>query len=153
MRTPEVPVPGATAGPTVVLGVAASDAHAVANHLIAHLLRESGYDVVNLGPCTSIAEFAAAVAQHPRTLAVVIGSLNGHVYEDLRGLRQARESNAIECPVLVGGNLTVGHAKDPHIGERLRALGVDRVLTDPEQLLDVLSTLVAERGEPARRSA
>ncbi|MYR02123.1 methylaspartate mutase, partial [Streptomyces sp. SID6139] len=40
--------------------MAASDSHAVANQLIAHGLRAQGFDVVNLGTCTPVAEFAAA---------------------------------------------------------------------------------------------
>ena len=44
----------------VILGVAASDSHAVANHLIAHSLRGLGYTVVNLGTCTPVEEFAEA---------------------------------------------------------------------------------------------
>ena len=64
----------------IILGVAESDAHAVANHLIAMHLREHGFDVLNLGVCTPLADFAAAHLAHPETNAVVIGSLNGKDY-------------------------------------------------------------------------
>ncbi|MEV6328785.1 cobalamin-dependent protein [Streptomyces sp. NPDC051909] len=133
----------------VVLGVAASDSHAVANHLIAHGLRELGFTVVNLGTCTGVAEFAAACAEHPEAEAVLIGSLNGHIHEDLRDLPAARESGAIRCPVVVGGNLSVGSHKDASAHERLYALGVDRILTDAQQLPGVLDEL---RAESARRT-
>lgn len=127
---------------TVVLGVAASDAHAVANHLIAYSLRAAGYDVVNLGTCTPVSEFAAAARQRPETLAVIIGSLNGHVHEDLRDLREAE----IECPVIVGGNLSVGSQKDSSALDRLYALGVDHILSQPDQLPPLLERIAAERA-------
>jgi methylaspartate mutase sigma subunit len=129
----------------VALGVAASDAHAVANQLIAHGLRAHGFHVVNLGVCTPVAEFADAVAAHPDTIAVVIGSVNGHAHEDLRDLRAAKAAGRIPCPVVVGGNLSVGSHKDGNAARRLRELGVDHVLTDAAQLLTLLTHLATRR--------
>jgi methylaspartate mutase sigma subunit len=127
----------------VILGVAASDSHAVANHLIAHGLGELGYAVVNLGTCTSVAEFADACQQHPTAEAMLVGSLNGHVHEDLSELPAAREAGLIRCPVVVGGNLSVGSRKDPAAHERLYALGVDRIVADIADLPAVLDELRA----------
>ena len=136
----------------VVLGVAASDSHAVANHLIAYGLRNLGFDVVNLGTCTPVAEFADACRQNPDAEALIIGSLNGHAHEDLRGLAAAKDSGGIHCPVIVGGNLSVGSRKDPAALDRLYRLGVDRILTDPAELPAVLDELRLLRpaavGEP-----
>jgi methylaspartate mutase sigma subunit len=129
----------------VILGVAASDAHAVANHLIAYSLRERGYEVVNLGTCTPVEEFAAAAEQHPHALALIIGSLNGHVHEDLHDLRAAQEAGRITCPVIVGGNLSVGSRKDPADIERLYALGVDHLLADASGLPALLDKIESER--------
>ena len=61
-------------GRLLILGVAASDSHAVANILIARYLRGLGFEVVNLGPCTPVAEFARACRDHPAAEAVLIGS-------------------------------------------------------------------------------
>ncbi len=133
----------------VILGVAASDSHAVANHLIAHSLRGLGYTVVNLGTCTPVEEFAEACREHRDAEAVVIGSLNGHIHEDLRDLPAAKEAGAIHCPVIVGGNLSVGSRKDPSAHERLYRLGVDRILTDPADLPAALDRLHTARPEPA----
>ncbi|WP_218001253.1 cobalamin-dependent protein [Nocardia thailandica] len=137
---------------TVILGVAASDAHAVANQLIAHDLRERGYDVVNLGTCTPISEFAAAAEEYPDALAIFIGSLNGHIHEDLRDLSKAKQSGAIRCPVVVGGNLSVGSDKSAQSHERLFDLGVDAVLTDATEIPSFLSELV-ETADVQQRSA
>ena len=134
-----------TQGGTVILGVAASDAHAVANHLIAHSLREHGHTVVNLGTCTPVEEFASAAELRPDALAVVIGSLNGHIHEDLHDLREARAAGRITCPVIVGGNLSVGSHKDDTVIDRLYALGVDLVLKDPDELPAVLADVAAGR--------
>lgn len=136
-----------TAGPLVILGVAASDSHAVANHLIAHSLRARGFRVVNLGTCTPVAEFAAAYRRHPDAVAVLIGSLNGHAHEDLRELPAARRLGAIGCPVVLGGNLSVGSYKDTAAVERLRALGVDHVLSDLSRLPALLDRLRRESAE------
>jgi methylaspartate mutase sigma subunit len=133
----------------VILGVAASDAHAVANHLIAYSLRGLGFTVINLGTCTSVSEFAAACGEHQDAEAVLIGSLNGHVHEDLRDLPEAKASGAITCPVIVGGNLSVGSKKDPSAHRRLYALGVDVILDDPARLPAVLDELLKERTEQA----
>ncbi|MEU9172345.1 cobalamin-dependent protein [Streptomyces sp. NPDC048420] len=147
MRQQSLP---SAAGPRkVILGVAASDSHAVANHLIAHALRGFGYDVVNLGTCTPVEEFADALDEHPDAEAVIIGSLNGHIHEDLRGLRAARANGRLDVPVIVGGNLSVGSHKDASAHTRLHQLGVDRILTDPAHLPAVLDQLRADRSAPA----
>jgi methylaspartate mutase sigma subunit len=132
----------------VILGVAASDAHAVANQLIAAHLRDHGYDVVNLGVCTPLAEFAAACDRHPDAVAVIIGSLNGHVRQDLTGLAELRATGRIRPPVVVGGNLSVGSHKDPLMRQRVLGLGADHVLDDVTELLPLLDTLCrADVGE------
>lgn len=134
---------------TVILGVAASDAHAVANHLIAYGLRLQGYHVVNLGTCTPVEEFVDAVQDYPEALAVIIGSLNGHVHEDLRDLPAARAMNLISCPVIVGGNISVGSHKTSEAVERLHDLGVDHVLSEPSELFPLLAEIAARVGSRA----
>jgi len=129
----------------VIIGVAKSDAHAVANHLIAMRLRLDGYTVVNLGVCTPLEEFAEALAQYPDAEAIVIGSLNGHAYEDLSELPQLRANGRIHCPVILGGNLSVGSHKEADERTRLLALGVDHILDDADQIPLLLDLLQASR--------
>ncbi len=130
-------------GRLVILGVAASDVHVVANQLIATMLREHGLFVVNLGVCTPVEEFAAACDAHPEAEAVLIGSLNGHALEDLQGLHELRRARRIHCPVVLGGNLSVGSHKKGGLVDRLRALGVDHVLESAEELPVLLDSLAA----------
>jgi methylaspartate mutase sigma subunit len=130
----------------VILGVAASDSHAVANHLIAYLLRARGFAVINLGSCTPISEFGKAFQRNPDAEAVIIGSLNGHAFEDLCDLKDARATGLIMCPVIVGGNLSVGSRKDEADIRRLYGLGVDHVLENPRDLPSLLDWLHLHRS-------
>jgi methylaspartate mutase sigma subunit len=130
---------------TVILGVARSDSHSVANHLIAMRLREAGFQVVNLGVCTPLEDFADALSAHPDAEAVVIGSLNGHAYEDLSDLPALRAAGKLHCPVILGGNLSVGSHKPDDERERLLRLGVDHILDDADQIPLLLELLQAAR--------
>ncbi len=137
--------------PVVILGVAASDAHVVANRLIEFQLRNLGYHVVNLGACTQIGEFVECLAVYPDAVALVIGSVNGHVVEDLTPLRVAKDAGQVPCPVAVGGNLSVGsEAGDEDAVAALRALGVDYILHDISGLPPLLARLATAR--PRRRT-
>lgn len=137
-----VPVDHAAANPpTVILGVAESDAHVVANHILDYVLRTAGYTVVNLGACTSADAFVEAFRTHPNALAVIVGSTNGHAAADLQGLAQAKSDLAIECPVIIGGNLGVTPEQAARTRSSLIELGVDTVLDDIRDLLPVLQRL------------
>jgi methylaspartate mutase sigma subunit len=141
--------------PKVILGVAASDSHVVANHLIAFQLRQLGYEVLNLGACTPVSEFVDCASENPDALAIVIGSINGHAVEDLAPLRAVRAQGVLSCPVIVGGNLSVGSEKSGREGEALLALGVDHVLSDIDELtalLDGLRTQAETGGRAAERA-
>jgi methylaspartate mutase sigma subunit len=118
----------------IILGVTESDAHVVANHLICHLLKLAGFEVVNLGACTPAKEFIDV-------LAVVIGSLNGHAYDDLKPLQQYHDAGAIRWPVILGGNLSVGAHKQAQENRRFEALGVRHVLEGIDQLIPLLTAL------------
>ncbi|ATB37734.1 cobalamin-binding protein [Cystobacter fuscus] len=126
---------------TVILGVAASDTHVVANHLIAHMLRENGYTVVNLGACTPLRDFMDAYASNENVIAIVIGSLNGHAKDDLRGLLELKQEYGVRCPVVLGGNLSVGSQKELGLEEYFMKLGVDIVQNRPELLAKQLHLL------------
>ncbi len=126
---------------TIILGVAASDAHVVANKLIEKLLVDKGFNVINLGACTTIHEFCHTYAQSESVLAIIIGSLNGHAVNDVTGLDLAKRQYGVTCPVIMGGNLALGNQSNASVLPALTDLGVDIVLDEPHQLIDVLSNL------------
>ncbi|WP_031468482.1 cobalamin-dependent protein [Sciscionella sediminilitoris] len=135
---------------TVLLGVTASDTHAVANQLICRHLRGHGFHVVNLGVCTPLTEFADALDREPDIAAVLIGSLNGHAYEDLRELPELRRKGRLRRPVILGGNISVGAHKQAGDRLRLATLGIDHILTDVDSLLPLLDTLPTARVQEGR---
>lgn len=135
------PFPPGPAGPKVILCVTASDAHVVANHLIAIHLRDHGYDVVNLGAATPLEELMEAAQANPDALAIVIGSLNGHAVDDLAGLGDYRRIYQVRSKVIVGGNLSVGAVKTDNAADRLLSDGVDVVLQDVSELLPMLAAI------------
>jgi methylaspartate mutase sigma subunit len=137
----------------VVLGVTASDAHAVANQLIERDLRSRGFHVVNLGVCTPVADFVRALDEHPRSEALLIGSLNGHAETDLADLPSAVSAGQIRCPIVLGGNLGVGPQADPEQHSRLLGLGVDYLLESAHQLLPLLEWLRRDGDAAVRRRA
>jgi methylaspartate mutase sigma subunit len=126
---------------TIILGVAESDAHVVANKLIEYELSFNGFKVLNLGACTSVGEFVDAFQLHPYADAVVIGSLNGHAYEDLKSIEAAKGDLLISCPIVVGGNLGVTREQAARTRDALLSLGVDYVLDDAAELTALLHSL------------
>lgn len=138
MNTPTGP-----SGRLVILGVAESDSHSVANHLITMQLQDHGFTVVNLGVCTPLSDFADAVDQYPQAEAVLIGTLNGHAHQDLKPLPELRAAGQLNCPVVVGGNLSVGSRKSDADRQRLYDLGVDHLLCDVGELVLLLDRLHA----------
>ncbi|MER8801157.1 cobalamin-dependent protein [Mesorhizobium sp. M0998] len=131
---PRPAVEQSSGGRFIILGVAESDAHVVANKLIEYELSLAGFSVINLGACTPVNEFVAAFQSHPYADAIVIGSLNGHAYEDLKSIRDAKRDLLISCPVIVGGNLGVTREQAAETKEELLSLGVDYVLQDAAEL-------------------
>jgi methylaspartate mutase sigma subunit len=130
---------------TVILGVTRSDAHVVANILIAHQLQRHGYHVVNLGACTPTVDFMKAYRKHPDALAIAMGSMNGHAYKDLADLPRLMQQYSVCCPIILGGNLGVDGQTRVHVEDRFKALGVTMLLDSPEELLRELELLREER--------
>ncbi|WP_080739108.1 cobalamin-dependent protein [Rhodococcoides fascians] len=137
----------------VVLGVAESDAHAVANQLIHRMLTELGFRVHNLGVCTPLEEFSDAAATLD-AVAVVIGSVNGHAVHDLADLPALRRGGALRCPVVLGGRPSIDPARNTAALAELRTLGVDHILRTVEELPPLLDRILdAATTEPASNVA
>lgn len=136
----------------VILGVTESDCHIVSNRIIEFLLKSKGYDVINLGACTSVHEFSEAYQSNPDTMAIVIGTLNGHGYEDLQELKATKKEHSITCPIILGGNLSVGSKKESDIEQRYYKLGIDYILKEIDELFPLLMTILAKNHCPSLSS-
>lgn len=126
---------------SVIIGVAESDIHVVANNLIEIRLEAQGYNVINLGCTTSIHEFVGEGRRCHNLLAIAIGSLNGHAYGDLSPLKDYHVRNQLPCSIILGGNLSIGKTKARELKDKFYALGVDYILDTIGQLSPVLNAL------------
>ena len=134
-----------TSAGKVVLAGPESDCHVVGLKLLEFFLTELGWDVVNIGVCSSSTEIAAAARYHD-PLAVLISSQNGHGLKDLASLRDLLDKHGlVGLRVFVGGNLSVGSEKDP---KRVREAFLERgleVIESFEQAEELVRTIAVGR--------
>ncbi len=121
----------------VVIAMTESDAHVVANKLLEIYLTEQGYNVVNLGACAPLDEVIESAAE-TQPVSIILGSQNGHALEDISELNMLKKKHGVYCPVVMGGNLSVGAKKSDDLHSNLRKLGVDYVCNSFEELPDML---------------
>lgn len=112
---------------TVIIGVIGADVHAVGNKIIEHVLREHGFDVVNIGVLSSQEDFINAAIETDAK-AMLVSSLYGHGEMDCKYMRENCEEAGLEDMLLyVGGNIVVGKQDFKDVEERFRKMGFDRV--------------------------
>jgi methylaspartate mutase sigma subunit len=124
-----------------ILGVAASDSHAVANKLIEITLKGAGFHVHNLGVCTPLSEFARRQRELDAA-AVIVGSVNGQAVDDLSELPALRNAGWLDCPVVFGGRPSINELEHAAARRRLRELGIDHVLETMDELPDLLDSIL-----------
>ncbi|MGC7097550.1 cobalamin B12-binding domain-containing protein [Amycolatopsis lurida] len=134
---------------TVVVTGLASDAHTWNLVFLQLLIEELGYHVVNLGPCVPD-EVLVAECRSVDPVMVVIGSVNGHGFQDgKRVIEKLRACAGLaDTPTVIGGKLGTG---GEHDGERLDALleaGFDAVFDDGDDSVGRLRNFMA--AIPAR---
>ena len=111
----------------VVTGVVGNDIHVVANRLIDISLQARGFRVFNLGVNTYLKEFIDAVVESDADV-LLISSLNGEAEGWCRELQFLRAEYELKDVVFViGGNLSVGEAKDEEIVPKYQSYGFDLV--------------------------
>lgn len=131
---------------TVVIGVIGADAHAVGNKIIDLTLRNSGFDVVNLGVMVSQEEFIEAAIE-TSAKAILVSSLYGHGEIDCMGLREkCEEAGLKDMPLFVGGNLVVGKQNFEDVKERFLAMGFDFVYPPSTPIEDTIVDLKRRLG-------
>ncbi len=133
----------------VVTGVVGNDIHVVANRLIDLSLQARGYDVINLGVNTHLAEFFDAAVE-TGAVALVISSLNGEAEGWGReiNLLKASYKTLDDLVMMIGGNLVVGSGNTEGIVERYRNYGFDLVChqIDLNTGLDMLDAFLEEKN-------
>ncbi len=131
----------------VVTGVVGNDIHVVANRLIEISLKERGFEVFNLGVNTYLEEFIDAVIETDANV-LLISSLNGEAEgwsRDLLFLKSRFDLDGVLFAI--GGNLSVGEAKEEEIIPKYRAYGYDLVFhqIDLNVGLDIIEDTLKEK--------
>ena len=93
---------------TIVIGVIGADVHAVGNKIIEYTLKNTGYNVVNVGVLSSQEDFINAAIETNADM-ILVSSLYGHGEIDCRGMREkCIEAGIGDIILYVGGNIVVG---------------------------------------------
>jgi methylaspartate mutase sigma subunit len=125
--------PGTARKRRVVLSTVSSDSHTWNLVFLQLLLEESGYEVVNLGPCVPDEVLVEAVRGH-RPDAVVISSVNGHGHIDgarmIGALRGDDDPAVSGVPVMIGGKLGIQGAANVDLADELIAAGFNAVFSE-----------------------
>ncbi|HKM29310.1 MAG TPA: methylaspartate mutase subunit S [Bacilli bacterium] len=112
---------------TIVIGVIGADVHAVGNKIIEFVLKNEGYNVVNIGVLSSQEDFINAAIETNAQL-ILVSSLYGHGEIDCRGMREkCIESGIGDITLFVGGNIVVGKQNFDEVQEKFINMGFDRV--------------------------
>lgn len=129
---------------TIVLGVIGADCHAVGNKIIASVLTNLGFDVINLGVMVSQDEFVDAAIKNNASV-IFVSSIYGHGEIDCQGLRQRCVIKGIgDILLYVGGNLVIGKKPFNHIESLFMNMGYDRVFAPSTDLRDVVALLESD---------
>lgn len=111
---------------TIVIGVIGADVHAVGNKIIEYVLKQNGYNVVNIGVLSSQEDFINAAIETNADM-ILVSSLYGHGEMDCRGMREkCIEAGIGDIPMLVGGNIVVGKQDFDEVRERFIKMGFNK---------------------------
>ena len=121
---------------TIITGTVGMDAHVIGTKILSRVLRDEGYNVVELGVLTPAEDFIKA-AQETAADAILISSLYGMAELDLQGFREkCMEVGLGDILLYLGGNLAVGRHDFKDDEKKFKEMGFDRVYP-PEVDLDI----------------
>jgi len=130
--------------PTVITGTVGSDAHVIGTKILSRALRESGFQVVELGILTPPEEFIQAAIETDAD-AILMSSLYGMAEMDVKGFKEKCVEAGLEDVLLyIGGILGVGRHDFQEDEVKFKALGFDRVYP-PEA--DIKAAIEDLRGD------
>jgi len=138
---------------TIITGTVGMDAHVIGTKILSRVLKEQGYNVVELGVLTPVEDFIKA-AQETDADAILISSLYGMAELDLQGFKEkCMEVGLGDVLLYLGGNLAVGRHDFKDDVEKFKAMGFDRVYP-PETDLDIaLADLKEDLGKREKAHA
>lgn len=131
---------------TVVLGVIGADVHAVGLRILDYVLRNAGFDVVNIGVLSSQEDFIKAAIESGAR-AILVSSLYGHAELDCKGFKEKLKEAGLEDIILyIGGNLGVGQKDWNEVERKFKDLGFHRVYPPKTSPEDVVRDLKKDLG-------
>lgn len=131
---------------TVVIGVIGADVHAVGNKIIDYVLKDHGFNVVNIGVLSSQEDFINAAIETDAD-AIMVSSLYGHGEMDCRYFREKCEEAGIgQIKLYVGGNIVVGKQEFKEVEKRFKKMGFDRAYPPGTKIDDAVNDLKEDLG-------
>lgn len=130
--------------PTVITGTVGNDAHVIGTKILSRALRESGFNVVELGILTPPEEFIQAAIE-TNADAILMSSLYGMAELDVRGFKEKCVEAGLDDVLLwIGGILGVGRHdfKDDEV--KFKNMGFDRVFPPEADLKAAIADLWAD---------
>ena len=132
---------------TIVIGVIGADVHAVGNKIIEYVLKNEGYNVVNVGVLSSQEDFINAAVETNADM-ILVSSLYGHGEIDCRGMREkCIEAGIGDIFLYVGGNIVVGKQNFDEIKARFLKMGFNRVFPPGTPIEEDLPFIKEDLGE------
>jgi methylaspartate mutase S subunit len=128
----------------VITGTVGMDAHVIGTKILSRVLKENGFEVIELGCLTPIDDFIKT-AQETAADAILMSSLYGMAEFDLEGFKQKLMEAGLSNVILyIGGNLASSREEFDNF-ERLKTkfqlLGFDRVYPPSVDLVQVIKEL------------
>lgn len=132
---------------TIVIGVIGADVHAVGNKIIEYVLKEHGYNVVNVGVLSSQEDFINAAVETNADM-ILVSSLYGQGELDCKGMRdKCVEAGIGDIPMFVGGNIVVGKQNFEDVEKRFLAMGFDKAYPPGTPIEKTLVDMIKVLGE------
>lgn len=132
---------------TIVIGVIGADVHAVGNKIIEYVLKNAGYNVVNVGVLSSQEDFINAAVESNASM-ILVSSLYGQGEIDCRGMREkCIEAGIGDIILYVGGNIVVGKQDFVDVEKRFKAMGFNRVFPPGTNIEEDLPYIKQDLGE------
>lgn len=136
----------------VITGTVGMDAHVIGTKILSRVLKENGFQVIELGCLTPVDDFIK-VAQETAADAILMSSLYGMAEFDLEDFKKKLMEAGLRNVILyIGGNLASSREEFDNfeqLKKKFELLGFDRVYPPSVDLAQVIGEL---EGDLATRN-